>query len=183
MPQGYYLWGKNKLGGALVVYKVCSTMQLLLEHLHQHVPKTPAMGKPICWGLLLWKHNSSGDENSIFTRGFNSKNHKHPLLLVIIEAHKQLQAMEKNLNCRQPQQCFKNRNHKHIRIKAMYDFISLDVQALLGSQNVPPNLLLRISLILLCLSCNACKVKPFFEVCYICSHQTMIPDFGLADFQ
>lgn len=115
MPQVYYLLGKNKLGGALVVYKVCSMMQLLLEHLHQHVPKAPAMGKPICWGLLLWKHDSSGDENSIFTRGFYPKNDKHPLLLAIIEAHKKLQAMEKNLNCTQPQQCFKKRNHKHIK--------------------------------------------------------------------
>jgi len=55
------------------------------------------MGKAICWGLLLWKHDPSGDENSFFTRGFHPKNHKHPLLLVIIEAHKKSKAMEKKI--------------------------------------------------------------------------------------
>jgi hypothetical protein len=52
-------------------------------------------------------------ENSIFTRGFHPKNHKHPLLLVIIEAHKKSQAMEKKLKCTQPQQCFKKKSQTH----------------------------------------------------------------------
>ncbi len=39
----------------------------------------------------------------------------------------------------------------------------LNVQAFLGSQNVPPNLLLQISLILVCLSCMLVRSNLFFK--------------------
>jgi hypothetical protein len=61
-----------------------------------------------------------------------TKNHKHLLLLTIIEVHKKSQAMEKNWNIHKHNNVAKN--HKHIRIETMLKFISSNVQMALGPQ-------------------------------------------------